>query len=69
METSPSTKGLIVKGIKQMHDFVELSKEDNPIAHCLWRTDSMLAFTEFWKSLLARESVKNIINAEETANL
>ncbi len=29
----------------------------------------MLAFGEFWKSLLAKLSIRNIINAEETRQL
>lgn len=45
MEDSPSTKGLLLKGLKMMYDFVELQKVPKPIAHCMWKNDSMLAFT------------------------
>jgi len=45
MEDSPSTKGLLLKGLKMMYDFVELQKVSKPIAHCMWKNDSMLAFT------------------------
>ncbi len=70
MEDSPSTKGLLVKGIKQMHDSVELMNDSSKlIAHCLWKSDSMLAFGEFWRALLAKLSIKNIINADDTINL
>lgn len=69
MEDAPSTKGLLLKGIKQMHDYVELVKGDKLVAHCMWKTDSMMAFSEFWKALLAKLSVRNVILADTTKNL
>jgi hypothetical protein len=69
MEDCPSTKGLLVKGIKMMNDHVELSKEQKPVAHCMWKNDSMMAFTEFWKALLAKLSVKNIVIADTSKDL
>ncbi len=69
MEDCPSTKGLLLKGIKQMYDFVELARNEKLIAHCMWKTDSMLAFTEFWKALLAKLSVRNVVIADTTKDL
>jgi hypothetical protein len=69
MEDCPSTKGLLLKGIKQMHDYVELTKGEKLIAQCMWKTDSMLAFTEFWKSLLAKLSVRNIVISDTPRDL
>lgn len=64
MEDSPSTKGLLLKGLKMMFDYVQLRKSPKPIAHCMWKNDSMLAFTQFWKSLLSKLSVRNIVTAQ-----
>lgn len=69
MEDAPSTKGLLLKGIKQMHDYVELVRGDKLVAHCMWKTDSMLAFSEFWRGLLAKLSVRNIVLAENSKNI
>jgi hypothetical protein len=69
MEDSPSTKGLLVKGIKQMHDYVELVRGEKLIAHCMWKSDSMKAFTEFWKALLSKLSVRNIVIADSSKSL
>lgn len=69
MEDSPSTKGLLLKGIKQMYDYVELARNEKLIAHCMWKTDSMPAFTEFWKALLAKLSVRNVVVADNARDL
>lgn len=69
MEDCPSTKGLLLKGIKQMYDEVEVAKGEKLIAHCMWRTDAMMAFTEFWKALLAKLSVRNIVTADTAKSL
>ena len=45
MESSPSTKGLLLKGMKIMYDISTTTSNDKPIAHSLWKTDSMLAFS------------------------
>lgn len=35
----------------------------------MWKNDSMMAFTEFWKALLAKLSVRNIVTADTTKSL
>lgn len=35
----------------------------------MWKNDSMMAFTEFWKALLAKLSVKNIVIADTSKDL
>ena len=52
-----------------MHDYVELVKGEKLIAHCMWKTDSMMAFTEFWKALLSKLTVRNTVAADTTKNL
>ena len=45
MIESPTTKGLLLKGIKMMYDNSEIVNNQIPVAHCLWRNDCMMAFT------------------------
>ena len=68
METSPSTKGLIVKALNRCMIFVGYQKEDNQLLVVCGE------LTQCWLSLIleiftGKRKCKNIINAEETANL
>lgn len=45
MEDCPSTKGLLLKGLKTMSTNSQSVDNEKPVAHGLWKNDCMAAFT------------------------